>query len=141
MTATAAVTDLQAAPPVVRKFIDWLETTHLPEGLFTEDVYLDFSLPQWRLQAQGIAAAKAVRDAGHPVPGRVPRLRYDPTPTGFVLEWEEEWHDAAGHWYCREMMRAEVRDGSITELSVYCTGDWDEALIARHAREVQLIRP
>jgi hypothetical protein len=39
------------------------------------------------------------------------------------------------------MMRAEVRDGSISELSVYCTGDWDEALVARHAREVNLIRP
>jgi hypothetical protein len=39
------------------------------------------------------------------------------------------------------MMRAEVRDGAIAELSVYCTGDWNEALVARHAREVRLIRP
>lgn len=141
MTTTAPVTDLQAAPPVVRKLVDYFETTHVPDGLFTDDVFLDFTSPQWRQQAQGIAAALAIRAYGHPRPGRVPRLRYDPTPTGFVLEWEEEWDDAAGHWYCREMMRAEVRDGSISELSVYCTGDWDEALVARHAREVNLIRP
>ncbi len=141
MTTTAPVTELQAAPLVARNLVDWFETTHVPDGLFTEDVFLDFTSPQWRQQAQGIEGVRAIRDYGHPGPGRVPRLRYDPTPTGFVLEWEEQWDDAGGHWYCREMMRAEVRDGSIAELSVYCTGDWNEALVARHAREVRLIRP
>jgi hypothetical protein len=38
-------------------------------------------------------------------------------------------------------MRAEVRDSSIAELSVYCTGDWNEGLVARHTRQVQLLRP
>jgi hypothetical protein len=141
MTTTAPVPELHAAPPVVRKLIDWFETTHLPDGLFTDDVFLDFTSPQWRQQAQGIDGVRAIRDYGHPGPGRVPRLRYDPTPTGFVLEWAEQWDDAAGHWYCREMLRAEVRDGSIAEVSVYCTGDWNEALVARHAREAHLIRP
>jgi hypothetical protein len=141
MTTTTSVTELQAAPPVVRKLIDWYETTHVPDGLFTDDVFLDFTSPQWRQQAEGIEDVRAIRDFGHPGPGRVPRLRYDPTPTGFVLEWEEEWDDSTGHWYCREMMRAEIRGGSIAEVSVYCTGDWDEALVARHSRQVQLLRP
>lgn len=141
MTASATVTELDAAPPVVRRFVDWLETTHVPDGLFTEDVFIDFTPPQWRLQAQGVADTAALRRAGHPAPGRVRRLRYDPTPSGFVFEWEEEWDDATGHWYCREMMRAEVRDGAISSLSVYCTGDWDSAQVARHAREVALIHP
>lgn len=141
MTATAPATELRAVPPLVRKLVDWLETTHLADGLFTEDVFVDFTSPQWRQQAQGRDGVRAIRGYGHPGPGRVPRLRYDPTPTGFVLEWEETWSDAAGHWYCREMMRAEVRDGAIAEMSVYCTGDWNQALVARHAREVHLIRP
>jgi len=141
VTATAAITDLRAAPPVVQKLVDWLETTHVPEGLFTDDVFLDFTPPQWRLQAQGVRDAVAIRRNGHPAPGRVARLRYDPTPTGFVLEWEEEWDENGDHWYCREMTRAEVRDGAISELSVYCTGDWSSAHVARHAREVQLLRP
>jgi hypothetical protein len=140
MTTAAAVTELQDAPAVVRKLVDWFETAHLSNDLFTDDVFLDLSTPQWRQQAVGIEAARAIRAAGHPSPGRVPRLRYDPTPTGFVLEWEEEWDDATGHWYCREMMRAELRDDAIAEVSVYCTGDWDEARIAQHANEVQLIR-
>lgn len=95
MTATEAITDLHLAPPVVRKLVDWLETTHVPDGLFTADVFLDFTPPQWRLQARGVEAAVAIRRNGHPAPGRVPRLRYDPMPGGFVLEWEEEW-DANG---------------------------------------------
>jgi hypothetical protein len=141
MTATAPTTELQAAPQVVQRLVDWFETTHVPDGLFTEDVFLDFTPPQWRLQAQGVEGAVAIRRAGHPLPGQVRRLRYDPTPDGFVLEWEEEWDDAAGHWYCREMMRAELRDGAISSMSVYCTGDWDETRVARHAREVALLRP
>ena len=141
MTATASITDAQAAPPVVRKLVDWLETTHVPDGLFTDDVFLDFTLPQWRLQAHGIRDAVAIRQNGHPAPGRVTRLRYDPTPSGFVLEWEEKWDENGDHWYCREMMRAEVRDAAISDMSVYCTGDWSSAQRDRHAREVQLIRP
>src|SRR5206468_8838474 len=124
MTATASITELHAAPPVVRALVDWLETTHVPDGLFTHDVFLDFTPPQWRLQAHGMPDAVAIRQYGHPAPGHVTRLRYDPTPSGFVLEWEEEWDENGDHWYCREMMRAEVRDGAISDLSVYCTGDW-----------------
>ena len=104
-------------------------------------MFVGFTLPRWRLQAQGRDAALALRRAGHPTPGRVPRSRFDPTPTGFVLELEERWVDAGGSWYCREMFRADVGPAGITDLAVYCTGDWDAARVAEHAREVTLIRP
>ena len=41
----------------------------------------------------------------------------------------------------REMIRATVRDGRISEMSVYCTGDWDRARQDAHARTVKLARP
>ena len=41
----------------------------------------------------------------------------------------------------REMARADISDDGITELSVYCTGDWDTATRAEHAAAVTLIRP
>jgi hypothetical protein len=69
------------------------------------------------------------------------RWRCDPTPTGFVLEFEERWSDGAQRWFCREMARADVVGGAIASLSVCCTGDWDEALQRRHAAEVALLRP
>jgi hypothetical protein len=123
------------------KFVTFLETGESAEGLWTADVFCDFTMPQWRLQAQGIEEVIALRKQGHPGPGRVPRTRFDATATGFVLEVEEQWEQDGDSWYCRELFRIEVSDGSISELSVYCTGDWDSERIARHAESVRLIRP
>jgi hypothetical protein len=91
-------------------------------------VFCDFTLPQWRLQAQGAGDVVALRLAGHPA-------------TGFVLEVEEEWDADGESWYCRELFRADIADGSISQLAVYCTGDWDRALVEKHAQAVALLRP
>jgi hypothetical protein len=123
------------------KFVSFLETGMAPEGLFTPDAFCDFTMPQWRLQFQGIDGIVAGRKAGHPGPGRVSRSRFDATTTGFVLEVEEEWDQDGESWYCRELFRADVVDGGIGELSVYCTGDWDQELVARHRAMVDLLRP
>jgi len=141
VTAIEARADLTSAPPVVHKLVHWLETTEVLDGLFTDDVFMDVTVPIWRLQAGDRAAGVAIRATSHPTPGNVVRLRYDPTPSGFVLEFEEEWDERGDHWYCREMARADVRDGAISQLSVYCTGDWDSAQVARHRTEVRLIQP
>jgi len=124
-----------------RKFIEFLETGELPDGLFADNVFLDFTIPLWRLQALGIQDAVALRRSGHPSPGRVPRWRTDRTDKGFVMEFEEVWIDGGQQWYCRELARADISDGAITALSVYCTGDWDPARQARHARQEVLLRP
>jgi hypothetical protein len=121
--------------------IAFLETGEPPEGLFTPDAFCDFTMPQWRLQAQGIEDIVRMRKAGHPSPGRVPRSRFDATSTGFVLEVEEAWEQDDDSWYCREMFRADVADGAISQISVYCTGDWDQALVQRHRDAVQLLLP
>lgn len=126
---------------LAEKFITFLETGTAPEGLLAPDVFCDFTMPTWRLQASGSEDAVALRKAGHPGTSTVPRWRFDPTPTGFVLEIEEDWTDDGGRWICREMFRADVGDEGISELSVYCTGDWDEARRAEHVAEVTLLRP
>ena len=38
-------------------------------------------------------------------------------------------------------VQATGTEGLIAELSVYCTGDWDQARQAEHAAAVTLIRP
>ncbi|MFD8733825.1 hypothetical protein ACFV06_02780 [Streptomyces sp. NPDC059618] len=122
-------------------FVEFLRTNSAPDGLFTDDVFLDLSLPQWRLQTTGRDDLVDVRRRSHPALGTVPRHRAEVTGTGMVIEFEERWEDADGSWYCREMVRAEVRDGSISEVSVYCTGDWSPEVQAAHRREVTLLRP
>lgn len=126
---------------LARRFIEFLETGEVPDGLFTADVFCDFTLPKWRLQAAGIDEVIALRKAGHPGPGKVPRWRCDATETGFVLEFEEQWVEGGSEWYSREMARADAPQGAISVLSVYCTGDWDSEHRAKHAASVKLIRP
>ena len=125
---------------VAEKLIAFLETGQPPRGLFAGDVFCDFTMPRWRLQGAGVDDVVALRRSGHPSPGRVLRARLDSTPSGFVLEVEETWESDGDQWYCRELFRADVTDGAISELSVYCTGDWDSARMAEHATTVTLIR-
>jgi len=97
-------------------------------------------MPQWRLQASGPEQVVGARRAGHPGPSAVDRVRLDSTPSGFVLEYDEHWPADGDQWYARQLVRADVRGTAICELSVYCTGDWDSATVARHAVEVSLLR-
>jgi len=121
--------------------VAYLETGTPAPGLFADDVFCDFTLPRWRLQARGIDDVLALRRRGHPAPGRVPRWRADPTPDGYVLEVEETWSDERSDWYCRELLRVRLRGDTIARLSVYCTGDWDAARCAEHRAAVTLLEP
>lgn len=131
----------EAARSIALRLIEFLETGEASPGLFSADVFCDFTLPLWRLQAQGLEPVVALRRQGHPGPGRVPRWRCDPTPTGFILEVEERWEQDGEQWYCRELIRADVEGESIVEISVYCTGDWSAARQAEHQQAVRLLRP
>jgi hypothetical protein len=126
---------------LAEKMVSFLETGTVPEGLFAPDVFLDLTMPTWRVQSIGTEHLVAVRKEGHPGPGRVPRWRADPTPAGFVFEFEERWDHEGQEWYSRELMRVEVTGGQVAELTVYCTGDWDQARQAEHAAAVTLVRP
>ena len=131
----------ERAREVAVRFITFLETGSPPAGLFAADVFCDFTMPTWRVQAHGIDGLVALRKEGHPGPGSVPRWRCDPTPAGFVLEFEERWEQGGTEWYSRELARADVDGAAITSLAVYCTGDWTPERRAEHARAVRLLRP
>jgi hypothetical protein len=125
----------------VAGLIRFLETGSAPDGLFAPDVFADLSLPQWRIQAATAGEMLAIRAEGHPWPGQVRVERVEQTDRGFTIEFEERWDTEGQRWYCREMIRADVAGDSIVELSIFCTGDWDEARQREHGRAVRLIRP
>jgi ketosteroid isomerase-like protein len=67
-------------------------------------------------------------------------VRTVPTVTGFVTEFTGR-HDEDGEEITdRKILLAEVRDGRIAELTIYCSGDWNSELRARHAAETALPR-
>ena len=73
--------------------------------------------------------------------GRVRVEHLDRTARGFLLQFEERWVANGQHWYARELIHAVVEEALITELIIYCTGDWDERAQRLHAAKVQLARP
>ena len=126
---------------IARRFVQFLETGEPPDGLFTADVFCDFTMPLWRLQARGIEGVVRLRKQGHPGPGKVPRWRTDATSQGFVIEFDERWEQDGKEWTSREMARAELQGDAISALSIYCTGDWDEKRRTEHAKAITLTRP
>jgi hypothetical protein len=143
MTAVAAtgVVLAEASVRLAETLVRWLETGDRPDDLFAEGLFLDLSLPQWRLQEASADRAFGIREGEHPYPGRVRVEGLDQTARGFLLQFEERWEAEGQEWYCREMMHCVVADGRISELIVYCTGDWDAEVQRRHAGQVRLFRP
>lgn len=141
MTAADLAPAVERAHILAEQLIAFLETNEAPDGLFAPDVFCDYVSPLWREQAAGRDAVVALRAAGHPSTGRVPRWRFDPIPTGFVLELDEEWEQDGDRWTAHELLRCDVGDGGITAISVYCTGDWSSEHRAAHAATVTLLRP
>lgn len=128
-------------PTAVANFIRFLETGVAPRGLFAQDLFSDVMLPHWRIQAETAEGLLAIRKENHPWPGRVRAARVENTEHGFTMEFEERWHNQGQEWYAREMALAEIDGDTITELAIYCTGDWDEARQREHAAAIHIVRP
>lgn len=142
MTAVESPTDTTArVGELADALVRWFETGARTPGLFSAEVLTDLTVPQWRLQTTGEEGTYRLRERQHPYPGTVRVERLESTEHGLLLQFEERWTDGGRHWYCRELLYATITEGAISELVVYCTGDWDEAQQQRHAREVTLVKP
>jgi len=109
--------------------------------VFTSDVFFDLNMPVWRFQMQGVDAFESWRRKLAPEGSGVNILRTVPTLSGFVTEFEETEEQEGQLVTSRKMILCEVREGRIAEIVAYCSGEWDEALRARHAIEAPMIRP
>ncbi len=113
-----------------------------PAGLFAPRVFGDLTFPRWRIQTDGADELVAGRRRLHPQPGRVRLERVTVTETGYLVKLEERWEDGGEHWYCREGFVIDLdQNGAISDFTLYCTGDWDEARQREHANAVTLLRP
>ena len=97
--------------------------------------------PLWRFQLQGRDTFDAWIKSFMPHGADTTVVRTIPTVTGFVSEFTGRQDEDGREITDRKILLAEVRDGRIAELTIYCSGDWDAELRARHAAETQLIRP
>ena len=108
--------------------------------VFTEDLFLDGHPPFWRFQLQGRDTFAAWLQGYSPDGAEVDVVRTIPTVSGFVSEVVGAHIEDGVHMTDRKILLCEVRGGRISELTIFCSGDWDEELRARHAAETTLIR-
>ena len=124
----------------VERFVAFLESGET-DGLFAPDVFADISLPHWRIQVRGAENLVSSKNQMHPPAGRTRVEKVLVGESGYALKFEERWDDGQ-QWYCREAAIVDLDEqGWIAEFHYYCTGDWDEDLVARHAEQVTLLRP
>jgi hypothetical protein len=133
--------DLATAERLSARFHDVFTTFVAGEDAFTPDVFCDLNMPEWRFQLQGRDAFAAQLARISQGPSRMEVLRTVPTTSGFVTEHVEH-EDVGGEDHsARRLVLCEVVQGRIAEVTVYCTGEWDDELRARHAAEAPMIRP
>jgi ketosteroid isomerase-like protein len=136
----ATILDDAAAQDLSERLADVLRTSEVGDVL-TEDVFLDGHPPLWRFQLQGRDTFAAWLRGYSPEGADITVVRTIPTATGFVTELVGR-HDEDGEQMTdRKIVLCEVRDGHIAELTIYCSGNWDAELRARHAAETTLLRP
>ena len=123
------------------RFAEVLETLVVADDVVAPDAFFDLNMPVWRFQLQGREAVEAQLRSISKGPSRVEILRTVPTASGFVQEHEEHTEVDGEDISARRLVLCEVRDGRIVEAVVYCTGEWDDELRARHAVEAPMLRP
>lgn len=133
------IVDDAAAQELSERLADVFRTAEVGDVL-TEDVFLDGHPPFWRFQLQGRDTFAAWLQGYSPDGAETTVVRTIPTATGFVTELAGRHEEDGEEMTDRKIVLCEVREGCIAELTVYCSGDWDAELRARHAAETQLLR-
>jgi hypothetical protein len=133
--------DQAEAERLCERFHEAFTTFEAGEDVFAPDVFCDLNMPVWRFQLQGREAFGAQIARINQGPSRVEILRTVPTSSGFVAEHVEHQDVDGEDHSARRLVLCEVREGLITDVTVYCSGEWDDELRARHAAEAPMIRP
>lgn len=139
LIGSTAVDD-RTAQELSERLADVFRTTEAGDVL-ADDVFLDGHPPLWRFQLQGREAFAAWLRGYSPQGAETTVVRTVPTASGFVTEFVGRHDEEGREMTDRKILLCEVRGGQVTEMVVYCSGDWDGELRARHAAEAPILRP
>ncbi len=137
---TQGVLDQDAAEALAERLADVFRTAHAVD-ILTDDVFLDGHPPEWRFQLQGLDAFNAWIRGYSPSGADTTVARTVPTATGFVMEILGSHVEDGDLITDRKIILCETRGDQVSDMTVYCSGDWDSELRTRHAAETTLIRP
>lgn len=139
-TSTGPVLDDATAQRLSERLADFFRTTE-PGDVFCDDVFLDGHPPFWRFQLRGRDDLTEWYRSYAPDGCETTVVNVVPAATGFFTEFTGRHTEAGELVTDRKVLLCQVRDERIAELTIYCSGDWDPELRARHAAETTLLRP
>ena len=139
---TTQMTEMAQVEQLSKGLLRVLETYEDVDDVFAPNAFFDINVPTWRFQLESAAAFIGWLKEYCPGGYHITATPAIPTASGFVLEVEGEYADHHGsELFFRNLYVCRVRDGSISEVSFWCTGDWDVETREHHKAEVQLLRP
>jgi len=131
--------DSEAVPDFSAKMIAFLESGDVPEGLSHPDVFLDLSMPTWRIQTQCLEDGPGAQRQS-PCARQGHRFPHGPDPNRIRA-------GVRGTLGTRRPVLVCPRDATHGhhrrpdhQLTVYCTGDWDEVRQQEFANRMTLVR-
>jgi hypothetical protein len=142
MTASDTTTDRDAVTAALsERFAEVFADPESAVEVVSADAFFDLNMPVWRFQLEGAEMFGAQLRALTRGPTTVDVLRTVTTASGFVTEHEEHQFVDGDELTARRLWLCEVAGGRITQAIGYCSGEWDDQLRARHAREAPMLRP
>jgi hypothetical protein len=136
----STVLDDATAQELSERLADVFRTAEIGDVL-TDDVFLDGHPPLWRFQLEGRDIFATWLKGYSPDGATIKVVRTIPTVNGFVTEFVGEHQENGEKMTDRKILLCELRSRRVAALTVYCSGDWNAELRARHAAEAPLIRP
>lgn len=137
---TSPILDDATAQDLSERLADFFRTTETGD-VFSRDVFLDGHPPFWRFQLQGRDSLADWYRSYAPDGCDTSVINVIPTAIGFVTEFVGQHTENGEVVTDRKVLICQVSGAQITELTIYCSGDWDAELRARHAAETTLLRP
>jgi hypothetical protein len=131
---------MTAVEQLSNAFAHVFEDPDTAHRVFSAEVFFDLNMPVWRMQLEGPDAFAAQLRKINEGDVRIDVLRTVATTSGFVTEHEEHQLVHGEDLTARRLWLCDVQDGAIVAATGYCSGEWDEALRARHAKEAPMLR-
>lgn len=110
-----------------------IEAGDVPGDLFTDDVVLDATVPNWRFEVRGRDDVTAELRGWFADPGHFQEVRRQPLPNGELVEFTLHWSENGIAHACHQAHILRVTDGRIGADTAFCGGRWPADLIARMA--------
>ena len=108
-----------------------IEIGDVPAGLFTDDVVLDATVPNWRFRATGRDEVTAELRGWFADAGRFEDVRREPIPHGELVEFTLHWTENGIPHACHQAHILRVTDGLISQDTAFCGGRWPAELLER----------